>query len=148
MAENIRIERATAGDLSAVLQFLETNQLPTAGLATHAESLWIARRDGHIVGSIALELYGEGALLRSAAVDAGARGRGLGARLTEAALAAAQDAAVPAIYLLTTTAENYFPRFGFEEITRADVPADVRGSIEFQSACPASAVVMRRRLTT
>ena len=147
MAENLQIERATAEELSAVLQFLETNQLPTAGLAAHAESLWIARRDGQIVGSIALELYGEGALLRSAAVDAGARGLGLGARLTEIALAAAQNAAVPAVYLLTTTAENYFPRFGFEAITRADVPADVRGSIEFQSACPSSAVVMRRRLT-
>lgn len=29
-------------------------------------------------------------------------------------------------------------------ITREDVPASVRASVEFQSACPASAVVMRR----
>ena len=147
MAADIRIERAAAADLRAILQFLETNQLPTAGLEAHAESLWIARRDGRIVGSIALELYSEGALLRSAAVDAGARVRGLGSRLTELALTAAQHAAVPAVFLLTTTAGSYFPRFGFEEITRADVPVDVRGSVEFQSACPASAIVMRRRLT-
>ena len=147
MADDIRIERAQVEELPAVVQFLEANQLPTAGLADHAETLWVARRDRRIVGSIALEMYGHGALLRSAAVDAEARGHGLGARLAEVALAAAESAGVPAVYLLTTTAENYFPRFGFEQITRDDVPADVRGSIEFQSACPASAVVMRRRLT-
>ena len=37
-----------------------------------------------------------------------------------------------------------FPRFEFERITREDVPASVRAPVEFQSACPASAVVMRR----
>ena len=147
MAADILIERASADDVPVVLQFLEQNQLPVAGLADHADSLWVARRGGPIVGSIALELYGGGALLRSAAVDARARGLGLGARLTHVALAAARDAGLPAVYLLTTTAENYVPKFGFAEITRADVPDDVQGSIEFRSACPSSAVVMRWRPT-
>jgi amino-acid N-acetyltransferase len=53
---------------------------------------------------------------------------------------------VPAIYLLTTTAERYFPKFGFERIARTDVPATVQTSIEFTSACPASAAVMRKLL--
>lgn len=147
MRDEIRIARADAGDLPAVVQFLDANHLPTAGLAPHVHNLWVARRDRQIIGTIALEMYGHGALLRSAAVDAETRGHGLGARLAQVALAAAESAGVPAIYLLTTTAERYFPRFGFEPITREDVPADVRTSIEFQSACPASAVVMRRRLT-
>ena len=51
-----------------------------------------------------------------------------------------------AVYLLTTTAERFFPRFGFEQITRADVPATVQESVEFKSACPASAIVMRKHL--
>jgi choline dehydrogenase-like flavoprotein len=50
------------------------------------------------------------------------------------------------VFLLTTTAEGFFPRFGFEQITRDEVPPSVRGSVEFQSACPASAIVMRRQL--
>ena len=41
---------------------------------------------------------------------------------------------------------EFFPKFGFEQIARADVPASVQASVEFQSACPASAVVMRKRL--
>ena len=51
-----------------------------------------------------------------------------------------------ALYLLTTTAEGYFPKFGFERITRAEVPPSVQASVEFATACPASAIVMRKRL--
>ena len=54
---------------------------------------------------------------------------------------------MPAVYLLTTTADGFFPRFGFSRITRDDVPDSVKGSVEFRSACPASAVVMRKVLS-
>ena len=80
------------------------------------------------------------------AVDVTERGTGLGVRLTEAAIARARAGRVPALYLLTTTAERFFPRFGFTPITREDVPDSVRSSVEFQSACPASAIVMRKVL--
>jgi amino-acid N-acetyltransferase len=66
--------------------------------------------------------------------------------LTDAAIRLAQDLQLPALYLLTTTAERYFPTFGFEPITRADVPATVQTSVEFTAACPSSATVMRRWL--
>jgi amino-acid N-acetyltransferase len=59
-------------------------------------------------------------------------------------IADAEARGIPALYLLTTTAERYFPRFGFEVVERAEVPDDVRTTAEFTSACPASAVVMRR----
>jgi amino-acid N-acetyltransferase len=48
------------------------------------------------------------------------------------------------IYLLTTTAEHFFPRFGFARIPRADVAPTVRASEEFRGACPDSAIAMRR----
>jgi amino-acid N-acetyltransferase len=51
-----------------------------------------------------------------------------------------------ALYLLTTTAERYFPSFGFSVTTREKVPDAVRDTVEFRSACPASAVVMVRPL--
>jgi amino-acid N-acetyltransferase len=50
------------------------------------------------------------------------------------------------VFLLTTTAEAFFPKFGFEQIQRIDVPISLQASVEFQSACPASAIVMRKRL--
>jgi amino-acid N-acetyltransferase len=61
-------------------------------------------------------------------------------------IADAESRGIHALYLLTTTAEQYFPSFGFHPVERADVPEDVRETTEFASACPASAVVMRRVL--
>ena len=91
-------------------------------------------------------MYPQGALLRSVAVVRDLQGHGLGRDLTDAAIGLATNVRVPAIYLLTTSAERYFPRFGFERIERNDVPATVQTSIEFTSACPSSATVMRKLL--
>ena len=57
-----------------------------------------------------------------------------------------QTGGVTRVFLLTTTAATFFPRFGFREVARADVDAAVRDSVEFTTACPASAVAMRADL--
>ena len=142
----IDIEAATAADRDAVLALLAGAGLPADGLEQHFANAIVARRDGAVVGSAALEIYQHGALLRSVAVATPERGTGLGVRLTEAAIARARARHIPALYLLTTTADRFFPRFGFTVITREDVPESVTQSIEFRSACPASAVVMRKVL--
>jgi len=141
-----RIERARPEDIDDVLSLLQENHLPTAGLRDHLATALVARHDGRVVGSAALEVYREGALLRSIAVAPHLHGRGLGRRLTDAAIRLGTELRVSALYLLTTTAERYFPKFGFERITRAEVPASVQTSIEFTSACPSSATVMRKPL--
>jgi amino-acid N-acetyltransferase len=145
--KTIRIERGTAPDMPHVQRLLERNLLPIAGLEAHVETLLVARSGDAIVGSAALEMYASGALLRSVCVDPLFQGQALGQRLTEAAIDIARDAGRPAIYLLTTTAERFFPRFGFECVARDQVPADVQQSVEFTSACPASAIVMSKVLT-
>jgi amino-acid N-acetyltransferase len=142
----IQIERARPEEMDIVLGLLAEHHLPLDGLREHLATTLVARQDGRIVGSAALEVYADGALLRSVAVAPALQRRRLGRELTDAAIRLAQEHGTPAIYLLTTTAEQYFPKFGFERITRADVPLDVQTSIEFTSACPSSAVVMRKRL--
>jgi len=141
-----KIEPAQSDDVESVLGLLEQNRLPIAGLQQHLATTLIVRRNGLLVGSAALEVYSDGALLRSVAVAPELQGQGLGGELTDAAIRLAESLDVPAIYLLTTTAERYFPKFGFERIARTDVPAKVQTSIEFTSACPSSATVMRKTL--
>jgi amino-acid N-acetyltransferase len=138
------IERAQSGDLASVLSLIERHGLPLDGASELAEAMVVARDAGRVVGAAALELYAEGALLRSVVVDVSVQGQGVGEQLTAAALALASELGAPMVFLLTTTAAEFFPRFGFERITREDVPRSVRASVQFQSACPASAVVMRR----
>ena len=129
-----------------MLRLLEQNHLPLDGLREHLATTLVARQNGQIIGSAALEVYADGALLRSVAVAPEAQGQGLGRELTDAAIRMAEALRVPAIYLLTTTAERYFPKFGFERIARTDVPVTVQTSVEFTSVCPSSAAVMRKPL--
>jgi arsenate reductase len=141
------IDPARPDDAPAILALLEASHLPTDGLPDHLATAIVARQNGRIVASAALEMYPDGALLRSVAVDPALRDTGLGTRLTEAALRLAEQRQTPAVYLLTTTADRFFQKFGFAAISRADVPASVRQSVEFTSACPASAIVMRKWLS-
>jgi amino-acid N-acetyltransferase len=140
----MQVDRLKPEDLEPVLSLLESSSLPLDGFADHLATALVARANGTVVGSAALEIYPDGALLRSVAVAPSLRGHGLGGMLTHAAIDLAQSVHAPAIYLLTTTAESFFPRFGFERIERQDVPPGVQSSAEFAGACPSSATVMRR----
>jgi amino-acid N-acetyltransferase len=118
--------------------------LPLAGVAEALPGFIVAESNGVIVGSAALEVCCDNALLRSVAVAPEWRSRGLGRALVTRVIADAEARGLRALYLLTTTAEHYFPSFGFQQVIRENVPAEIRATEEFQSACPASAVAMCR----
>jgi amino-acid N-acetyltransferase len=125
---------------------LEANKLPLVGVRDAIGDFLVAERDGMLVGVIGLEIYDDRGLLRSAAVDAGERGTGVGAALVGALIDASRTRGLKELVLLTTTADRWFPRFGFATIARDDTPVAVRRSAEFLGACPASATVMRLEL--
>jgi amino-acid N-acetyltransferase len=143
----MQIDAADTRDLAAVRELLQRHHLPLDGIDDHVQTMVVARNGAAVVGAAAIELYADGALLRSVVVDAASQGRGLGRALIESMLSLARTRGVASLFLLTTTAERYFPRFGFEAIPRSEVPESVQASVEFQSACPASAVAMRKRLS-
>ena len=145
--DSIAIEPATPRDLAEVRALLERHDLPLDDVEAHVQTMVVARDQADVVGVAALEVYTDGALLRSVAVDAAVQGRGLGHRLTEVTLDMARRHGVKTVFLLTTTADRFFQKFGFEQVTRADVPASVQASVEFRSACPASAIVMRKHVS-
>src|SRR5262249_43540684 len=95
---NARIDAATADDLPLVLALLEQNPLPVDGLRDHLATTLVARRDGRVVGSAALETYADGVLLRSVAVAPDQQHQGLGDDLTRAALRLARTLRAPAVY--------------------------------------------------
>jgi len=140
------IEAATERDLPHVCALLERLHLPLAGIEEHLPTILVAREGGRIVGTAALELYVDGVLLRSVAVEPRYQGKQLGHQLTDAALQLAAAHGANTAFLLTTTAERFFPTCGFEQIDREQVPPSVRESVEFQSVCPSSAIVMRKQL--
>ena len=143
---NVAIVPATAADLGRVLELLEHNHLPRAEIEQHLDTVLVAREGNRIVGCGAVELYGTAGLVRSIAVDLPHRGLGLGIQLTEAVLALARSHGLKTVYLLTETAQGFFPRFGFRSIRREEVDPAVKRSVEFTKACPETAHAMRAEL--
>lgn len=152
------LRTASPHDVAAVERLLTQSELPTVGIAelftTRAGDFVVAddpERPGELVAVAGLERCGHRddcglALLRSVAVRPEWRRHGLGHALVERVVEEAERRGLQALYLLTTTAERYFPRFGFQAVARDRVPAEVQATEEFSSACPASATVMARPL--
>ncbi len=139
-----RVRAAAPADLAAVEQLLMASGLPLDGVAEALADFVVAEAGEDVVGVAGLEVCCDNALLRSVAVLPAWRSRGLGRALVARVISDAEARGIRGLYLLTTTAERYFPSFGFREITRESMPADVRETAEFKTACPASAVVMCR----
>jgi amino-acid N-acetyltransferase len=144
---------ATRADLAAVERLLAAASLPTVGVAdlfaNHPDDFVVADHPGspgELAAVAGLEVRGDTALLRSVAVDPAWRQHGLGQALVRRVVCEAEARGLDAVYLLTMTAEHYFPRFGFERVDRDLVPAEIAATLEFRSACPASAVAMARQL--
>jgi amino-acid N-acetyltransferase len=141
-----RLRAATTRDAAAVERLLTASHLPLAGVRESLQDFLVAERDGVLVGVGGLEVCCDNALLRSVAVDPAWRSRGIGRDLVTELIARAEARGIHALWLLTTTADRYFPGFGFRMARREDAPDDVRATAEFREACPASASVMVRDL--
>jgi len=141
----MKIRNATSSDFPEVERLLLASKLPLEGVKENFSSFVVAEEAGTIAGAIGLEKYGSAALVRSAVVSPSSRGTGVGRQLVERVLQRANEEGIDDIYLLTTTAENYFPKFGFTPTTRSAVPESVKASAEFRGACPDTAIVMTRR---
>ena len=143
MRADVLIRRAERGDLDAIVALVDGAELPVEGVAERRSDFYVAVLGDRAVGVCGLERYGADALLRSVAVSDEERGRGTGRLLVERALADARELGLASVVLLTTTAADYFRRFGFEEVERGDVPEGVRASGELTHICPSTATAMR-----
>jgi len=140
------IRPASTSDLPAVERLLTASELPLDGVRDAFGDFLVAESNGDIVGVAGLEVCCDDGLLRSVAVKPDWRSKGVGRALVARAIANAEARGINALYLLTTTAEHYFPSLGFSAIERDSVPSEVRATKEFTDACPASAVAMKRAL--
>lgn len=139
-------QTANADDWTRIAQLLRDNDLPLDGAEMHIGDFLLVYDGQTLAGCAALERYGASALLRSVATDTRFRGRGLGQALVRRILDIAQGEGIRTVILLTTTADKFFPRFGFKVIAREAAPEAVKASAEFQGACPASAITMQLSL--
>lgn len=138
---------ANPTDADVTLALLRDANLPTEGVLDRFPAGYVvAEAEERVVAVAGLERHGAFGLLRSLVVSPQWRRQGIGQALTERLLDLAATMGLRAVYLLTTTAQAYFAVRGFAHVDRQEVPAEIRTSVEFASACPASAVCMFKKL--
>ncbi len=142
--KDIQIEKFTQGDREEIIKLLSQAKLPVQDL-THEklEHFLVAKaRDGSVMGTIGIELYEDVGLLRSLVVYPSYQGRGLGMRLTREVESLAQQKGIKTLFLLTTTAAEFFPKLGYQVIQRDLAPLAIAKTEEFKNICPVSAVCL------
>ena len=142
------ISPASENDFGDVIALLEAASLPTEDLERSSMAHFLVARNGSgkVIGAIGVERYGRAALLRSLVVAPDYRNRELGTKLVVALEASCRSLAVADLFLLTTTAGDFFARQRYRTIGRESVPAVLRAAAEFTRLCPDSAVCMTKSL--
>lgn len=140
-------ELASTADFAQVRALLLACKLPESDLnLSHMDDFLVLRSADGLAGCVGLERAGNAGLLRSLAVAPESRSVGLGDVLLRAIEARAATAGIQRLFLLTTTASDFFLVRGYLPCPRSDAPETIRSTTEFASICPASATCMTRPL--
>jgi amino-acid N-acetyltransferase len=148
----VELRPAEPRDREYVEGLLAENDLPTSDLDSAYSSLFVCESaegeadERSYVGLGGLQIEGDAGLLRSVAVEESARGSGYGTTICERLLDRALTGGLDAVFLLTTTAEDFFADLGFERVERSQVPDSIRETAEFTDLCPTSATCMKMPL--
>ncbi len=123
---------ARAEDVDDISRLISSESLPAVEVAEWLSSFWVLDDAGTLLGCAGIERYGDAAVLRSVVVAESLRGSGEGVRMTERALAFAQNDGARRCYLFTMTASEFFSRFGFERCRLDDFEPAARKSWQWQ----------------
>lgn len=146
LPDSITLTSAEATEIAWLEALLEANDLPNRDIRSGPGQFFIARAGAERIGGGGLESDGSNALLRSVVIAQPHRGQGYGVALCDVLEARAQTNGVETLYLLTTTADAFFRKRGYDGIDRDIVPPEVQETAEFTDLCPQSATCMRKTL--
>jgi N-acetylglutamate synthase-like GNAT family acetyltransferase len=128
---------------SALAAALKNAQLPIEDIEVPGPLFWRFETIEEVpVGFGGLELYPGDALLRSIVALPPVRRKGFGSAIVAALEEEAQLRSCRGLWLITTSAAEFFERLGYVRCDRAAVPSAISTTTEFAALCPASADVL------
>lgn len=145
-ATSLHFGKITGKYYDKALVMLSREGLPIDDLSQETLLYGLYEDGEHLVGTAGLEVFGPVALLRSISVVTSKRRKGYGKYLMKGIEAVAKTRGVLKLYLLTTTASDFFKRNNYTTIERDEAPLAIRNTFEFSSLCPSTAVLMRKEL--
>ena len=137
----------TINGVEAIRKLLNEAQLPSADISgSPVQQFYGICQSDELIAVVGLEPLGNIGLLRSLAVARDQRGRSLAMALTLHVEQQAAAQGIDTLYLLTTTAAEFFRKRGYATCAREDAPAAIRASSQFSALCPSSAVLLSKQL--
>ncbi|RRQ48165.1 GNAT family N-acetyltransferase [Maribacter algicola] len=133
-------------DLKSIQELLKANYLPFEDLVESKVAFLTKEKNGELIGCIGIEKYDADGLLRSLAVADAHKGKGIGKQLLDELCESSKQEGIHRLHLLTTTADAYFTRYGFNVTERSTAPTAILGTTEFSEICPSSSVYMVKEL--
>jgi len=141
----MNIVPASQNSFSAAIELLKKNNLPTEDINPGTQ-LFVTEENDIVIGTVAVEYNFDVALLRSLSVSKQKRNSGIGQMLVDFIEDYVQKQGVRSIYLLTTTAEAFFLKNGYESIDRNEVPEFIKNTKEYSVICSSSSTLMKKEL--
>lgn len=127
---------------------LDDAGLPCADLSEPGRRFFAFRTlAGNLLGHGGFEPHGADALIRSVVVTPERRGSGAGRAMLPLLLRRAFDQGARQAWLLTTDAAAFFERNGFRRVARDEAPAAILATRQAAALCPASAVLLTRKIS-
>lgn len=137
----------SAYEQAKVKEMLIANKLPVDDIADNTK-LFMLTRKGKLIGTGGLEMLGDVALIRSVSTDDSLRGQGLGKYVVDELEQFAIRAGMQTLYLVTTSADQFFSKLGYATVNRILLPTEILSHPQLTSVCPASAIVMNKQLAS
>ncbi len=135
--------------IDEVLTLLSESSLPVSDIsAENPPQFFGIHSEGKLVGVIGLELHLPFALLRSLSVLPSFRSAGLGRQLVAFAESVATSLGIEQLFLLTTTAEDFFRSLGYSVASRTTAPIVIQATAQFSGLCPSSSVFLCKYVGT
>lgn len=135
--------KASTKDLDLIAELLKQNDLPYQDIKTTGKEFFLAFDNSILVGIVGLEQFNSIGLLRSMIIKEEYRNKGYGKQICSLLMNYAKTQGIKELYLLTTTAKDFFEKIDFTLIERNSAPYAIKNTTEFLCLCPTSAICMK-----
>ena len=143
----VNLTGAEGSDFERIQALLTECHLPIQDLTLdHLRHFLILQNSGDLIGVVGLEPKANAGLLRSLAVQTEFRGQGLAGQLVAQIESHAVIMQISTLYLLTTTAKDFFIALGYTLTDRQSVHAAIQSTAEFAEICPASSTCLMKQV--
>jgi amino-acid N-acetyltransferase len=147
LTSEFHVSALLPSDYDALRGALKAAGLPYADIdQSPGEFFRFVTDDGGLLGYGGFEAHGADGLLRSIVILEHFRGWGFGSQFVKVLENMARFNGIATLWLLTTTASDFFEKCGYQKTDRAAAPDAISKTTEFASLCPDTAVCLVKTL--